>query len=40
MLCQWFLANGVCGFLVRGHVSDHSVGEHEELAGDGDDGDA
>ncbi len=34
-----FLANGVCWGLVRHHVADHCVGQHQDLPGDGDDRD-
>src|ERR1700722_17908965 len=40
VVCQAFLANGVCRVLVGCHVADHGVGEHQEFACDGDDGDA
>src|ERR1700722_17142579 len=33
-----FLANGVCWRVVRLHVTDHCIGQHQQLAGHGDDG--
>jgi hypothetical protein len=39
VVCQGFLANGVCWGLVGRHVADHGIGKNKDLSGDGDDGD-
>ena len=40
VVCQGFLANGVCRGFVGNHVADHGVSHDEDLSGDGNDGDA